>query len=159
MSENFSTATFAAGCFWGVEDSFMKINGVKETSVGYMGGRFKNPTYFDVCTGITGHAEVVNLKFDPSIISFRELCLAFFAIHDPTTLNRQGPDVGTQYRSSIFIHNSEQKQEAKLVIDQLNKEKFNSLIVTQLEDAAEYYEAEEYHQKYIQKNNLASCGV
>ena len=159
MSENISTATFAAGCFWGVEDSFMKINGVMETSVGYMGGMFKNPTYFDVCTGITGHAEVVNLKFDPSIISFRELCLAFFSIHDPTTLNRQGPDVGTQYRSSIFIHNSEQKQEAKLVIDNLNKDKFNSLIVTQLEDAAEYYEAEEYHQKYIQKNNLASCGV
>ena len=158
MSENLSTATFAAGCFWGVEDSFMKIDGVKETSVGYMGGRFKNPTYFDVCTGITGHAEVVNLKFDPNIISFRELCLAFFCISDPTTLNRQGPDVGTQYRSSIFIHNSEQKQEAKLVIDELNKKKFNSLIVTQLEDAAEYYEAEDYHQKYIQKNNLASCG-
>ena len=99
MAENICSASFGAGCFWGVENNFMQLDGVLETSVGYMGGKFKNPTYFDVCSGMTGHAEVVNLKYNSESLSFKELCLFFFSLHDPTTLNKQGPDVGTQYRS------------------------------------------------------------
>ena len=158
MSDNIESATFGAGCFWGVENNFMQLEGVLETSVGYMGGSFKNPTYFDVCTGMTGHAEVVDIKFDTSKISFEQLCTFFFSIHDPTTLNKQGPDVGTQYRSVIFTHSENQIEVSKKVIDSLNSTKFNSLIVTQIKDASDYYLAEDYHQKYIQKNNLSSCG-
>ena len=158
MSNNIESATFGAGCFWGVENNFMQLEGVLETSVGYMGGSFKNPTYFDVCTGMTGHAEVVDIKFDTSKISFEQLCNFFFSIHDPTTLNKQGPDVGTQYRSVIFTHSENQIEVSKKVIDSLNSTKFNSLIVTQIKDASDYYLAEDYHQKYIQKNNLSSCG-
>ena len=158
MSNNIESATFGAGCFWGVENNFMQLEGVIETSVGYMGGSFKNPTYFDVCTGMTGHAEVVDIKFDNSKISFEQLCNFFFSIHDPTTLNKQGPDVGTQYRSVIFTHSKNQIEVSKKVIDSLNSTKFNSLIVTQIKDASDYYLAEDYHQKYIQKNNLSSCG-
>ena len=158
MSNNIEPATFGAGCFWGVENNFMQLEGVIETSVGYMGGSFKNPTYFDVCTGMTGHAEVVDIKFDNSKISFEQLCNFFFSIHDPTTLNKQGPDVGTQYRSVIFTHSENQIEVSKKVIDSLNSTKFNSLIVTQIKDASDYYLAEDYHQKYIQKNNLSSCG-
>ncbi len=158
MSNSIESATFGAGCFWGVENNFMQLEGVIETSVGYMGGSFKNPTYFDVCTGMTGHAEVVDIKFDNSKISFEQLCNFFFSIHDPTTLNKQGPDVGTQYRSVIFTHSENQIEVSKKVIDSLNSTKFNSLIVTQIKDASDYYLAEDYHQKYIQKNNLSSCG-
>ena len=158
MAENICFANFGAGCFWGVENNFMQLDGVLETSVGYMGGKFKNPTYFDVCSGMTGHAEVVNLKYNSENLSFKELCLFFFSLHDPTTLNKQGPDVGTQYRSVIFINNDNEKKVAQSVIVELNKEKFNGSIVTQICEASDYYLAEEYHQKYIMKNNLTSCG-
>ena len=158
MAESICFANFGAGCFWGVENNFMQLDGVLETSVGYMGGKFKNPTYFDVCSGMTGHAEVVNLKYNSENLSFKELCLFFFSLHDPTTLNKQGPDVGTQYRSVIFINNDNEKKVAQSVIVELNKEKFNGSIVTQICEASDYYLAEEYHQKYIMKNNLTSCG-
>lgn len=156
MSE-VDTATFGAGCFWGVEDKFMKLDGVLNTSVGYMGSNFKNPTYFDVCSGLTGHAEVVNIKYDSTKITYTELCDFFFQIHDATTLNRQGPDVGTQYRSVIFYYDKNQKDIAKNIIDNLDK-KTSVKIVTDVTKAMEYYLAEDYHQKYIQKNNLQSCG-
>ena len=156
MSE-VATATFGAGCFWGVEDKFMKLDGVLNTSVGYMGSNFKNPTYFDVCSGLTGHAEVVNIKYDSTKITYTELCDFFFQIHDATTLNRQGPDVGTQYRSVIFYYDKNQKDIAKNIIDNLDK-KTSVKIVTDVTKAMEYYIAEDYHQKYIQKNNLQSCG-
>ena len=156
MSE-VATATFGAGCFWGVEDKFMKLDGVLNTSVGYMGSNFKNPTYFDVCSGLTGHAEVVNIKYDSTKITYTELCDFFFQIHDATTLNRQGPDVGTQYRSVIFYYDENQKDIAKKIIDNLDK-KTSVKIVTDVTKAMEYYLAEDYHQKYIQKNNLQSCG-
>ena len=158
MAESICSASFGAGCFWGVENNFMQLDGVLETSVGYMGGKFKNPTYFDVCSGMTGHAEVVNLKYNSENLSFKELWLFFFSLHDPTTLNKQGPDVGTQYRSVIFINNDDEKKVAENVIVELNKEKFNGSIVTQICEASDYYLAEEYHQKYIMKNNLTSCG-
>ena len=116
MAENISSASFGAGCFWGVENNFMQLDGVLETSVGYMGGKFKNPTYFDVCSGMTGHAEVVNLKYNSENLSFKELCLFFFSLHDPTTLNKQGPDVGTQYRSIIFCYDSAQMKIANNLI-------------------------------------------
>jgi len=155
---NTKEATFAGGCFWGVENSFAQIEGVVETTVGYMGGRFINPTYFDVCSGLTGHAEVVNLKYDEVKVDFRKLCLLFFEIHDPTTLNRQGLDVGTQYRSSIFYHGDVQKKIAIDVIEKLNLRRNSELkIVTEVVPVADYYIAEDYHQKYILKNNLETC--
>ncbi len=153
-----SVATFGAGCFWGVEHNFMNLDGVVKTSVGYMGGKFKNPTYFDVCSGLTGHAEVVNVVYDSEKIHFNQLCSFFFKIHDPTTLNRQGPDVGTQYRSVIFYHNQEQKEIALEIINELNLKNDSNNIVTQIEAAGDYYFAEDYHQKYISKNNIESCG-
>ncbi|HIC76305.1 MAG TPA: peptide-methionine (S)-S-oxide reductase MsrA [Candidatus Dadabacteria bacterium] len=156
---NLKETTFAGGCFWGVENSFMQIDGVVETTVGYMGGRFVNPTYFDVCSGITGHAEVVNIKYDEEKVDFRKLCLFFFEIHDATTLNRQGPDIGTQYRSSIFYHDDSQKEIALSVIEEISlKNKSELKIVTEIIPVADYYIAEDYHQKYILKNNLESCG-
>tara|TARA_Y100000817_G_scaffold184928_1_gene144496 strand:+ start:4167 stop:4646 length:480 start_codon:yes stop_codon:yes gene_type:complete len=152
-------ATFAAGCFWGVENNFMSLDGVVETSVGYMGGKFKNPTYFDICSGLTGHAEVVNVIFDPEKISFKDLCKFFFQIHDPSTLNRQGPDIGTQYRSAIFYYDDEQKIIALDLIKEMNsKDDLIGKVVTQVDIATDYYVAEDYHQKYILKNNLESCG-
>ncbi len=152
-----SSATFGAGCFWGVENKFMNLEGVLETSVGYMGSTFKNPTYFDVCSGLTGHAEVVTIKFDDQKISYEQLCNAFFNMHDPTTLNRQGPDVGTQYRSIIFYYNENQKEIANNMITELDK-KSSMKIVTDVTQVMEYYLAEDYHQKYILKNNLQTCG-
>ena len=152
---NIKEATFAGGCFWGVENSFMQLDGIMDTTVGYMGGKFVNPTYFDVCSGLTGHAEVVNIKYDEDKIDFRNLCLVFFNIHDPTTLDRQGPDVGTQYRSSIFYHDESQKKIAHEVIEELNAK---LTVVTEVVPATTYYIAEDYHQKYILKNNLESCG-
>jgi len=152
---NIKEATFAGGCFWGVENSFMQLDGIMDTTVGYMGGKFVNPTYFDVCSGLTGHAEVVNIKYDEDKIDFRNLCLVFFNIHDPTTLDRQGPDVGTQYRSSIFYHDESQKKIAHEVIEELNAK---LKVVTEVVPATTYYIAEDYHQKYILKNNLESCG-
>ncbi len=151
------TATFGAGCFWGVELKFSKLKGVVSTKVGYMGGKLDNPSYQDVCYNKTGHAEVVQVEFNPSEISFEELVNAFFTFHDPTQLNRQGPDVGDQYRSSIFFQNEEQKNSSIKIIEQLNKSKFNNEIVTKLEKADTFWLAEEYHQKYLQKRGYNSC--
>ena len=147
-------ATFAAGCFWHVEEIFSKTDGITSTTVGYTGGNKENPTYEDVCTDLTGHAEAVQVEYDPEKISYKELVKIFFENHNPTTLNRQGPDVGTQYRSGIFYHDDDQKNIASDMIEKLNplaKEKFGTDIVTKVLPASMFYMAEEYHQKYFQK--------
>ncbi|MGB6482853.1 MAG: peptide-methionine (S)-S-oxide reductase MsrA [Candidatus Acidiferrales bacterium] len=151
-------ATFAAGCFWGVEESFRNIKGVTSTTVGYTGGATKNPSYKDVCTGSTGHAEAVEVEFDPAQVSYRELLAAFFQNHNPTTLNSQGPDFGTQYRSAIFIHDAEQEAAARESIAALEKSGvFKRPIVTQIKPASDFYRAEEYHQQYLAKRGAPSC--
>jgi len=152
-------ATFGAGCFWGVEMKFAAIPGVTRTAVGYEGGALEKPSYQDVCTDQTGHAEVVELEFDPEKVSFGELLDAFFALHDPTTMNRQGPDWGTQYRSVVFFHSPEQEQSAKAKIEQLTTEgRYKpKRIVTQVLEAGTFWRAEEYHQKYLEKRGLAQC--
>ena len=153
-------ATFGAGCFWGVEVEFGRIPGVVETAVGYEGGKKQNPTYKDVCTDDTGHAEVVELTFDPAKVSFETLVRAFFTLHDPTQLNRQGPDWGTQYRSAIFFHSPEQEAVARGVIEHLTLEKkFSKQIVTQVVPAQTFWRAEEYHQKYLEKRGATSCHI
>jgi peptide-methionine (S)-S-oxide reductase len=153
-------ATFGAGCFWGVEAAFRRVTGVSSTAVGYLGGTLKNPTYHDVCTGKTGHAEVVQLEYDPSLVSYEELLNVFWSLHDPTTLNRQGPDVGTQYRSAIFFHNAEQEAVTKASKEKLqNSGRYKRDIVTEITPASEFYRAEEYHQQYIEKRGQASCGL
>jgi peptide-methionine (S)-S-oxide reductase len=158
MSENnLEMATFAAGCFWGVEDAFMKKKGVKATSVGFTGGNRSNPTYEDVCTDKTGHAEAIQLKFDPKEVSYEELLDLFWSIHDPTTKNRQGPDIGSQYRSTIFFHTREQENIAKKSKQDLDDSKFQNKIVTEIVPATTFYPAENYHQKYYQKNGGGSC--
>jgi peptide methionine sulfoxide reductase msrA/msrB len=145
-------ATFAAGCFWGVEDKFSKIKGVLETAVGFTDGTVKDPTYPQVCQGNTGHAEAVHIIFDPKIVTYPELLEAFFRFHDPSQLNRQGPDVGSQYRSAIFYHSEEQKIQADNMIQRLKEsDRFPSPIVTQVKPASEFYMAEEYHQKFYEK--------
>jgi len=147
-------ATFAAGCFWHVEEIFSRTNGVTSTTVGYTGGNKDNPTYDDVCSDSTGHAEAVEVDFDPELVSYQELLKIFFENHNPTTINRQGPDIGTQYRSGIFFHNEEQERIALDNIQKLNplaKEKFGSEIVTKVLPASKFFRAEEYHQKYFQK--------
>ena len=150
-------ATFAAGCFWGVEDEFMKVRGVKSTRVGYTGGNLTNPTYEDVCTDRTGHAEAIQLKYDPKEISYKELLELFWSLHNPTTINRQGPDIGTQYRSSVFFHTPEQEKIAKRVKQELDGSKFQNKIVTEIVPASIFYPAEEYHQKYYQKIGGGNC--
>ena len=151
-------ATFAAGCFWGVEDAFRQVKGVTSTTVGYIGGTTKNPTYKDVCTDRTGHAEAVEVEFDPSQVSYRDLLALFFQSHDPTTLNRQGPDFGTQYRSAIFYHDAEQEAQAREAVAALEKAGvFRRPIVTQIVPAPEFYRAEEYHQQYFEKQGIRSC--
>jgi len=150
------TATFAAGCFWGVEAAFQKIEGVKSTLVGYTGGHFKNPTYKDVCSDKTGHAEAVQIAYDPNIVSYENLLEVFWLIHDPTTRNRQGPDVGSQYRSAIFFHTPQQAVAAKLSKAKLQK-KIKKRVVTEIKPASVFYKAEEYHQRYLQKRNKTSC--
>ena len=150
-------ATFAAGCFWGVEDAFMKTKGVKSTKVGYTGGNLTNPTYEDVCTDKTGHAEAIQIMYDPKEISYKELLELFWSIHNPTTKNRQGPDIGTQYRSSIFYHSSEQEKIANQVRQELDDSKFQNKMVTEIVAASTFYPAEEYHQKYYQKIGGGSC--
>lgn len=151
-------ATFGAGCFWGVEAKFQQITGVTETSVGYMGGSTESPTYEDVCSDATGHAEVLHLTFDPAVVSYESLLDTFFKLHDPTTLNRQGPDIGSQYRSIIFTHTPHQERLAKEKIDGLTREgRFGRPIVTRIEPAAKYWRAEEYHQKYLMKRGRADC--
>jgi len=156
--QSMAKATFAAGCFWGVEDVFAQVKGVKSTVVGYTGGTQANPTYQEVCTGTTGHAEAVEVEYDPAQVSYRELLAVFFQSHDPTTLNRQGPDVGTQYRSEIFFHGAEQEaaaREAKTALEKAGI--FKRPIVTQITPASMFYRAEEYHQKYFEKNGMKSC--
>jgi peptide-methionine (S)-S-oxide reductase len=152
-------ATFAAGCFWGVEDIFMNLPGVISTRVGYVGGHTENPTYKDVCTDSTGHAEAVEVEFDPEQVSYETLLEKFWAIHDPTTLNRQGPNVGSQYRSAVFFHTPQQGATAQLVKDRLAATKdYPGPIVTEIVEAEPFYEAEEHHQKYNQKHGR-HCGV
>lgn len=148
-------ATFAAGCFWGVEAIFAEQKGVISTRVGYTGGHFKNPSYEDVCSHKTGHAEAVEIIYDPTEISYEKLLDVFWSIHDPTTLNRQGPDVGSQYRSAVFYHNPEQKAQAERFKEQLEKsEKFKRPIVTEIVAAGDFYPAEEYHQQYFKKRGM-----
>ena len=151
-------ATFAAGCFWGVEKIFAKIPGVVSTRVGYAGGSAKEPTYEQVCTGRTGHAEALELEYDPAKVGYGELLITFWEWHDPTTLNRQGPDVGTQYRSAIFTHDEEQAAAARRSKQLLEEVKvYPSPIVTEIVPAGTFYTAEEYHQKYLQKNPFGYC--
>jgi peptide-methionine (S)-S-oxide reductase len=153
-------ATFAAGCFWGVEAAFRQVGGVVSTAVGYMGGRLKNPTYRDVCTDETGHAEVVQVEYDPSKVSYGDLLKVFWQAHDPTTLNRQGPDVGTQYRSAVFFHSPEQEAAAKASKEQLQRAAaYKRPIVTEITPAGEFYRAEDYHQQYLEKRGLAQCAI
>ena len=153
-------ATFAAGCFWGVESAFRRVPGVVDVAVGYTGGTLENPSYHDVCTGRTGHAEAVLIQFDPSRVTFAQLLDVFWASHDPTQLNRQGPDVGTQYRSAIFYHDEAQKSEADASIARLNASgRFRRPIATQVVPAATWFRAEEYHQRYNEKHGRESCAV
>jgi peptide-methionine (S)-S-oxide reductase len=154
-------ATFGAGCFWGVEAAFAALPGVAATAVGYEGGRLERPSYEDVCTDATGHAEVVELSFDPSKISYDQLLDAFFTLHNPTTLNRQEPDWGTQYRSVIFYHSPGQQSEAQAKIEQLTElGRFKpKRIVTKVEPAETFWRAEEHHQKYLDKRGQASCHI
>ena len=154
------TAVFAAGCFWGVEYKFSQVPGVLATQVGYTGGLTKNPSYQDVCTDATGHAEAVRVTFDPSKIGYEDLVRKFFSFHDPTQLNRQGPDVGTQYRSAIFYLDAVQKTAAEKVRSEVEKSgALRKRIVTDLVPAGEFYKAEEYHQKYYEKNKIKSCDI
>jgi peptide-methionine (S)-S-oxide reductase len=154
-------ATFGAGCFWGVEAAFAAMPGVTATAVGYEGGSMDQPSYKDVCTDQTGHAEVVELDFDNEKISYAQLLEAFFSLHDPTTLNRQGPDWGKQYRSVVFFHSPEQEQRARAKIEQLGNEgRFKPRrIVTQVVPATTFWRAEEYHQRYLEKRGQASCHI
>lgn len=151
-------ATFAAGCFWGVEQAFRETEGVTATTVGYTGGDFPNPTYQDVCADRTGHAEAVQVEYDPARVSYEQLLEVFWRIHDPTSLNRQGPDVGGQYRSAIFYHTPQQEASAQASRDRLDASgRFKRPIVTEIAPAGEFYRAEEYHQQYLEKTGQASC--
>ncbi|MFN2399404.1 MAG: peptide-methionine (S)-S-oxide reductase MsrA [Gemmatimonadaceae bacterium] len=153
-------ATFGAGCFWGVEVAFRQVKGVKDVAVGYLGGTLANPTYKDVCSGRTGHAEVVQVEFDPAEVSYDRLLDVFWENHDPTTLNRQGPDVGTQYRSAIFHHTPEQRAAAIASKERMQASgRFTKPIVTEITSASTFYAAEDYHQRYLEKRGLASCHV
>jgi peptide-methionine (S)-S-oxide reductase len=153
-------ATFGAGCFWGVEETFRQLPGVSSTAVGYAGGAKDNPTYEDVCSDATGHAEVVEVEFDPAEIAYTKLLDVFWSNHNPTTLNRQGPDVGTQYRSAIFYHSPEQKQQAEASRAALEKSgRFPRPIVTQIEPAPKFWRAEEYHQQYLRKRGQTHCAI
>ncbi len=153
MNTNLQTATLAGGCFWCLEAVFDQVKGVQGVESGYAGGHMKNPSYREVCNGDTGHAEVVQVHFDPNIVSYRDLLNVFFGIHDPTTLNRQGADVGTQYRSAIFYHNEEQKSIAETLIKDLEMQKiFDNPIVTEVGPLDTFYMAEEYHQEYFARN-------
>ena len=153
-------ATFGAGCFWGVEAAYRQIPGVLSTAVGYLGGTYENPTYHDVCTGRTGHAEVVQVDYDPSRITYDDLLTVFWEKHDPTTLNRQGPDIGTQYRSAIFYHDDEQKDAAiKSKEERERSGRYKRPIVTEITPATEFYMAEDYHQQYLEKRGLSSCHI
>jgi len=159
-NKNMEKATFAAGCFWGVEATFRQIKGVISTSVGYTGGTMKDPSYSDVCTGETGHAEAVEVVYDPSKVSYDRLLDVFWENHNPTTPNRQGPDVGNQYRSAIFYHTPAQKKAAELSMEKLEKSgQYKRPIVTQIVPASKFYMAEEYHQQYLEKRGLSTCHI
>ena len=153
-------ATFAAGCFWGVEELFKKVNGVTSTMVGYTGGTFEKPSYEDVCSGTTGHAEAIQLEYDQAVVSYEELLSIFWNNHDPTTPNRQGPDVGEQYRSAVFYHTQEQADVAKKMKEKLQEsamKRFGGNIVTEIKPSSVFYKAEEYHQRYLEKNPWRVC--
>ncbi len=153
-------ATFGAGCFWGVEAAFREVEGVSSTRVGYAGGTFDRPTYHDVCSGRTGHAESVEVTFDPEKVSYKQLLSVFWDSHNPTTLNRQGPDIGTQYRSVIFFHNKEQESAARASRDELQRSgKYSRDIVTEISPASTFWEAEDYHQQYFEKRGITHCRV
>lgn len=160
MKDRYEVATFGAGCFWGVEAAFRRVDGVKKTEVGFMGGNIKNPSYKEVCYTETGHVEVVHVTYDPNDVSYLALLKTFFDAHNPTQLNYQGPDIGSQYRSVIFYHNDEQQREADEVIKKLEDSKlFKGPIVTTVEPAQEFYMAEDYHQQYYEKKGVAGhCG-
>jgi len=153
-------ATFAAGCFWGVEDVFRHTPGVTSTRVGYAGGHTSNPSYHDVCSDSTGHAEAVEVEYDPAQVSYEQLLQAFWQNHDPTTLNRQGPDYGTQYRSAIFVHDTEQEAAARSSKEALEaSQRFSRPIVTEIVTAPEFWEAEDYHQQYFEKRGITHCPI
>jgi peptide-methionine (S)-S-oxide reductase len=153
-------ATFAAGCFWGVEATFRQVEGVLSTSVGYTGGTLENPTYRAVCSDTTGHAEAVDIEYDPSKVTYEQLLDIFWENHDPTTLNRQGPDFGSQYRSAIFYHDDAQEAAARESKERRNASgRYPRPIVTEITSASTYYRAEEYHQQYLEKRGLAHCGI
>jgi peptide-methionine (S)-S-oxide reductase len=153
-------ATFAAGCFWGVEATFRRIPGVIATTVGYTGGTLPDPTYKDVCSDRTGHAEAIEITFDPAQVSYERLLEVFFETHDPTTLNRQGPDVGSQYRSAIFFHDAAQETAAHEMTERLQRSgRFHRPVVTEIVPATTFYRAEDYHQRYLEKRGLDHCHV
>ncbi len=153
-------ATFAAGCFWGVEAAFRCIDGVVNTAVGFMGGWVENPTYKQVCAGNTGHAEVVQVEYDPEKVSYEQLLEVFWSVHDPTHVNRQGPDIGEQYRSAIFYHDEDQEAAARASKARLaSSGKYTEPIVTQIVPAGEFYMAEDYHQQYLEKRGLRTCHI
>ena len=153
-------AVFAAGCFWGVESTFQQMDGVKTTTVGYIGGKVKNPSYELVCTGLTDHAEAVQVVYDASVISYEQLLDTFFDLHDPTTIDRQGPDVGSQYRSAVFYKNEEEKTLVEVKISQVNESgKFRSRVVTEIAPLSDFYDAEDYHQNYYKKRGIVGCAI
>lgn len=155
-----ATATFAAGCFWGVEARFRQVKGVIATEVGYTGGTVSSPGYEDVCTGRTGHAEAVKVDYDPGVVSYDDLLNVFWEAHDPTQKNRQGPDVGTQYRSAIFVHDDEQRRSAEESKQRLAQSgRYRQPIVTEIVQAGDFWPAEDYHQQYLEKRGMATCGI
>ena len=159
-ADDMPKATFAAGCFWGVEAAFRNVDGVTATRVGFTGGKVENATYAEVCTGLTGHAEAVEVEFDSLKVTYEELLEVFFKVHDPTTMNRQGPDFGTQYRSGIYYHDERQKEAAEKFITELGESgRFRDSVVTEITKFDVFYPAEEYHQQYLEKRGRASCGV
>lgn len=159
MIGQYELATFGAGCFWGVEARFRQVEGVLDATSGYMGGQ-PDPDYRAVCTGTTGHAEVVQIRFDPKSVSYETLLTLFFEMHNPTTMNRQGPDVGTQYRSVVFFHNDAQHKAAHQAIVELDRSgRWPQPVVTQVQTAVQFWPAEEYHQRYLEKNGLGLCSL
>jgi peptide-methionine (S)-S-oxide reductase len=159
MNSQFDLATFGAGCFWGVEAGFRELNGVLDATSGYMGGE-AHPNYQAVCTGTTGHAEVVQVRFDPGQVNYESLLALFFDMHNPTTLNRQGPDIGSQYRSVVFYHGEDQANTARQAIVEINQSKrWPQPAVTEVQTAMTFWPAEEYHQRYLEKHGLGSCSI
>lgn len=159
MSKNFELATFGAGCFWSVEARFRELQGVHEATSGYMGGP-PQPNYEAVCTGTTGHAEVVQVQFDPEKVSYETLLALFFKMHNPTTLNRQGPDIGSQYRSVVFYHSADQQSAAQRAISEIDESgRWQQPVVTQVQAAEPFWPAEEYHQRYLEKHGFGACSI